>query len=73
MSAGNLTLLVMGLLFVGIITWDVVLTLDNKPLNTISAQMRRLSRWSPWFPIFFAFAMGCLAGHFGWLLPENAP
>lgn len=52
--------------FVLIVIFDVVLALDSKPSNTISANARRLGKLWPPFRLLVTFGTGLVVGHLWW-------
>lgn len=58
--------IVMGLLFAGIIGWDIYLALDGRKANTISARVRAWDQKLGGIKLVLSFGFGLLCGHWFW-------
>ena len=62
MRAAAKTRTILGALLIAIIAWDIYLALNDAPMDTISEQIRELSRQY----LIIPFAAGVVCGHWFW-------
>lgn len=73
MTRRHWTLLVFGLLLIGVVIWDVFLATNGVDGDTISESIAWVGGRSLVFALVFVFALGVLVGHFFWAQPPQEP